>query len=115
MVPRDAPFADWRSTGVTPEAAYLKLERDYHQIAREQIVCGCHIHVGMPDREQRPQVLNVSGPWLSPILALSVNSPFWEGVDTATTATARKSGRAGRCPARPTLPVAAEYESWSGP
>ena len=76
------PFADWRSTGVTPEAAYLKLERDYQQIAREQIVCGCHIHVGMPDREQAIQVLNRVRPWLSPILALSVNSPFWEGVDT---------------------------------
>ena len=76
------PFSDWAASEVTPKAAYLRLERDYQQIAREQVICGCHIHVGVPGPEERIQVLNRVRPWLSSILALSVNSPFWCGADT---------------------------------
>jgi carboxylate-amine ligase len=76
------PFSDWRTGEITPKAAYLMLERDYQQLAREQIVCGCHIHVGIANAEDAIQVMNRARPWLSPILALSVNSPFWLGVDT---------------------------------
>jgi carboxylate-amine ligase len=76
------PFSDWASSEVTPKAAYLRLERDYQQIAREQVICGCHIHVGVSGPEQRIQILNRVRPWLSTILALSANSPFWCGADT---------------------------------
>lgn len=76
------PFSDWRASQITPKGAYLKLEADYQQVAREQIVCGCHIHVGIPDDEAAIQVMNRVRPWLSPIRALSVNSPFWLGYDT---------------------------------
>ena len=76
------PFSDWKESAITPKEAYLRLERDYQQLAREQIICGCHVHVGVPGREERIQVLNAVRPWLSPILALSANSPFWCGVDT---------------------------------
>ncbi|HEX2259638.1 MAG TPA: carboxylate-amine ligase [Actinomycetota bacterium] len=76
------PFSDWRTSEITPKGSYLKLEADYQQVAREQIVCGCHIHVGISDDEAAIQVMNRVRPWLSPIRALSVNSPFWLGYDT---------------------------------
>jgi carboxylate-amine ligase len=76
------PFSDWRASEITPKGSYLKLEADYQQVAREQIVCGCHIHVGISDDEVAIQVMNRVRPWLSPIRALSVNSPFWLGYDT---------------------------------
>lgn len=76
------PFSDWASSEVTPKPAYVRLERDYQQIAREQVICGCHIHVGVSGSQERIQVLNHARPWLASILALSVNSPFWCGVDT---------------------------------
>jgi len=77
------PFSHWaEGPTITPKPAYLALERDYQQLAREQLVCGCHVHVGFPDREDAIQVLNRVGPWLSPIVALAANSPFWVGVDT---------------------------------
>lgn len=77
------PFSHWaEGHTITPEAAYLTLARDYQQVAREQLVCGCHVHVGFADREDAIQALNRVGPWLSPIIALGVNSPFWLGVDT---------------------------------
>ena len=76
------PFSDWRSAGITPKKAYDRLALDYGQIAREQLICGCHVHVGMPGREETIDIFNRARPWLSPIRALSVNSPFWAGMDT---------------------------------
>ncbi len=78
------PFSHWRDDGseVTPKESYLGLERDYQHLAREKIICGCHVHVGVSDPEAIIQVLNRARPWLPAILALSVNSPFWLGEDT---------------------------------
>jgi carboxylate-amine ligase len=61
---------------------YERLEREYQQLAREQLICGAHVHVGLDDGEALVDVMNRARPWLSPILALSGNSPFWEGDDT---------------------------------
>ncbi|HYN25234.1 MAG TPA: YbdK family carboxylate-amine ligase, partial [Pyrinomonadaceae bacterium] len=55
---------------------------DYRQLAREQLIFGCHVHVGINDRETAIQVMNRSRLWLAPLLALAANSPFWLGVDT---------------------------------
>ncbi|MEA2502287.1 MAG: glutamate---cysteine ligase / carboxylate-amine ligase [Actinomycetota bacterium] len=76
------PFSDWRASDLTQKESYLRLGRDYGQIAREQLVCGCHVHVGMPGRDETIEILNRAKPWLSPIRALAVNSPFWAGSDT---------------------------------
>lgn len=77
------PFSSWdEEHQVTPKAVYLALERDYQQLTREQLVCGCHVHVGIDDQEAAIEVLNRVRPWLSPILALTANSPFWLGADT---------------------------------
>jgi carboxylate-amine ligase len=44
--------------------------------------CGCHVHVGVADRELAVAVLNHLRPWLPTLLALSVNSPFDGGRDS---------------------------------
>lgn len=61
----------------------------YHQIARKygglvdtHSICGCHVHVGIPDRDLAVQVSNHLRPWLPLLLALSANSPFWDQRDT---------------------------------
>lgn len=41
--------------------------------------CGCHVHVGVADRETAVAVVNHLRPWLPTLLALSVNSPFDRG------------------------------------
>ena len=61
---------------------YEVVEREYQQLAREQIICGVHVHVGVEDPELAIRVVNGVGPWLSPIVALAANSPFWGGRDT---------------------------------
>jgi carboxylate-amine ligase len=59
------------------------MARTYRRLAWDQLICGCHVHVGMADRELAIAALNRVRPWLAPLLALSANSPFWESVDTA--------------------------------
>ncbi len=76
------PFSHWDEDRITPKPAYLGLERDYQQVAREQLVCGSHVHVGIADPEMAVQVMNRMRLWLGPVLALSANSPFWLGADT---------------------------------
>ena len=76
------PFTEWLGQTITPKERYERLERVYQQLAREQLICGCHVHVCVLDAERAIQVMDRTRPWLAPLLALSANSPFWEGVDT---------------------------------
>jgi carboxylate-amine ligase len=76
------PFSHWSEQALTPKPRYRELAADFQQLAREQIIFGCHVHVGIADREAAVQVMNRTRPWLSAVLALSANSPFWLGEDT---------------------------------
>jgi carboxylate-amine ligase len=75
------PFSPWTADpAINPQ--YEVLEVQYQQIAREQVICGTHVHVGVDDPELAIAVVNGVAPWLSPIVALAANSPFWGGRDT---------------------------------
>jgi len=76
------PFSDWRDQEVTPKERYQNLVQDYRQIMQDLVIFGCHVHVGISDREVAVQVLNRSRVWLPVLLALCSNSPFWLGRDT---------------------------------
>lgn len=76
------PFSDWRGTEVFKRDAYLRLEEDYQQLTREQVLSGCHVHVGIDDLNDAVEVMNRVRPWLPVVLALSANSPFWLREDT---------------------------------
>jgi carboxylate-amine ligase len=82
------------STGTHPTAAaadsmvnpskerYRRLEREFQAVAREQLVNGCHVHVGIADRDEAIEALGRVRPWLATVVALAANSPFWEGADS---------------------------------
>jgi glutamate---cysteine ligase / carboxylate-amine ligase len=76
------PFSHWRDQPVTDKTRYRNLAEDYRQVFREQVVFGCHVHVGIEDREAAIQTMNRVRPWLPALLALSGNSPYWLGADT---------------------------------
>ena len=76
------PLADWRNQRITPTPRYEEMVKTHKQVAREQIVCGCHVHVGISDAEAAVQVLNRARLWAPVLLALSASSPFWMGADT---------------------------------
>jgi glutamate---cysteine ligase / carboxylate-amine ligase len=76
------PFSHWRDQAVTDKTRYHNLAEDYRQVFREQVVFGCHVHVGIEDREAAIRTMNRVRPWLPVLLALSGSSPYWLGADT---------------------------------
>ena len=76
------PFSRWAAQPFAPQERYQSLAREYLQLAREQVINGCHVHVGLADRDLAVHVLNRVRAWLAPLLALSTSSPFWQGEDT---------------------------------
>jgi carboxylate-amine ligase len=71
------------ATVTTPTDRYRRMTELYGLTAREQLTCGCHVHVGVADDDEAVGALDRMRPWLSPLVALAANSPFWQGVDTA--------------------------------
>jgi len=68
---------------VVRKSRYLEMARAFGITAAEQLTCGCHVHVEISSAEEGVAVLDRIGPWLAVLLALSANSPFWQGRDTA--------------------------------
>ncbi|HEV2088212.1 MAG TPA: glutamate--cysteine ligase [Cryptosporangiaceae bacterium] len=71
-----------REVAPTEKARYVAMMDLFGQTAREQVLCGCHVHVAVDDPELAVAVLRRSRPWMPVLLALSANSPFWHGQDT---------------------------------
>jgi carboxylate-amine ligase len=65
------------------KSRYLEMARAFGLTAYEQLTCGCHVHVGISSDEEGVAALDRIGPWLAVLLALSANSPFWQGRDSA--------------------------------
>ena len=77
------PTASPADSSVNPsKERYRRLEREFQAVAREQLVNGCHVHVGIADRDLAIDVLNRTRPWLPTVVALAANSPFWAGADS---------------------------------
>jgi carboxylate-amine ligase len=77
------PTGRWQDQRIDrDQPRFRALEETYQELARQQVICGCHVHVGIPDRDERIRVLAHLRPWLSVLFALSANSPRWEGHDT---------------------------------
>jgi carboxylate-amine ligase len=58
------------------------MAEEYGEIARAQLTCGQHVHVGVESRAEGVAVLDRIRDWLPVIRAISANSPYWQGSDT---------------------------------
>jgi carboxylate-amine ligase len=76
------PFTSWTTQEVTAGERYTKHERSMADIARQMLVFGMHVHIGIDDRELLIDVMNQARYFLPHVLALSTSSPFWQGRDT---------------------------------
>ena len=77
-------------------------------VARANLIFGLHVHIGVEDRETAIQIMNGARYFLPHILALSTNSPFWEGMDTGFKSIDAKCSNAFREQISPT-----STRSWS--
>jgi len=76
------PFSRWQRQKITPKDRYYGLNEVLQQLIRELVIFGCHVHVGIADREAAVAIVNRTRLWLPTLLALTANSPFWAGCDT---------------------------------
>jgi carboxylate-amine ligase len=76
------PFANWAKTETTPDPRYMRIQADYQQVARQLVICGMHVHVGIADDHLRLDLMNQVRYFLPHLLALSCSSPFWDGTLT---------------------------------
>ena len=67
---------------ITRKPRYEELAGQWGLLAREQGVCGCHVHVDVPGKETAVRVSNHLRPWLPVLLALTTNSPIYLDQDT---------------------------------
>ena len=101
------------------EIAPMDRYRDFVEYAgpsaRRQGVSGLHVHVGMPDAETCFRVLETILPWLPVVLALSANSPYFEGRETGMySIRAEVLGFLPRHGAPPAVRTYAEWEAMVG-
>ena len=61
---------------------YRAMLRRFGRTAAEQLTCGCHVHVAVGSDDEAVAVVDRLQPWLPVLLALTVNSPFWDGLDS---------------------------------
>lgn len=76
------PIADWKDQHHTDKERYHRLRRDLAGVARRMLICGMHVHVGIPDRDMRITLVNQLKYFLPHLHALSTSSPYWQGEDT---------------------------------
>jgi carboxylate-amine ligase len=76
------PFGRPGMGTVFPSKRYQRIQRRQGWTAYQEPVFGLHVHVGVPDGDTAIGAVNLLVQYLPHLLALSVNSPFWQGIDT---------------------------------
>ncbi len=70
------------SSTLTDDERYARMAETFGLIAAQQLTCGQHIHVAIESAEEGVAVLDRIRGWLPLLVALSANSPFWQGRDS---------------------------------
>ena len=76
------PFTVWQETVVSTGPRYELVYGSMRELARREPTFALHVHVGVDDPEDAIRLTNRMRAHLPLLLALSVNSPFWQGRDT---------------------------------
>jgi carboxylate-amine ligase len=72
------PTADWWLAQPSPGARYDTIMRDLGMIGKRDMLCGMHVHIELPNGEDRLDVMCRMLPYLPLFIALSTSSPFWQ-------------------------------------
>jgi carboxylate-amine ligase len=76
------PFTSWQDTKISGGERYRFLYGSMRELARREPTFALHVHVAVPDPEQALRAFNRMRSHVPLLLALSANSPFWQGRET---------------------------------
>ena len=65
-----------------PSPRYQEIRDLLGLTARHHLTCACHVHVNVESDEEGVAVMDRVRVWLPVLLAVSANSPYWQGEDT---------------------------------
>ncbi len=101
------PFAKWEEQRIVERERYVEVVDALRFVARQELLFGLHVHVGIDDPECAIHVADGMRVHLPLLLALSTNSPFWRSMPTGLMST--------RTPIFKNLPrvgIPPRYKSW---
>jgi carboxylate-amine ligase len=102
------PFALWEDQRIASRLRYRELVNALRFVARQELIFGLHVHVGVDDADKAIHVANGMRVHLPVLLALSANSPFWRGDGTGMASTRLPIFRAF-----PRVGVPPSYRDWA--
>jgi carboxylate-amine ligase len=76
------PTALWEDQRITGAPRYRDLVEALRFVARQELIFGLHVHIGLDDADKAIHVANGMRVHVPILLALSANSPYWRGDDT---------------------------------
>jgi len=80
-------FSDWRAQTIVPTDHYRWVASECVYSARRMVAFGLHVHVGMQSVGSAMYTMYEMRRWIYPLLALSANSPYFEGHATGLAST----------------------------
>jgi carboxylate-amine ligase len=101
------PFAMWEDARIVARPRYRELISALRFVARQELIFGLHVHVGVDDPDKAIHVANGMRVHLPVLLALSANSPFWRADATGLMSTRTPIFRAF-----PRVGIPPEYRDW---
>jgi glutamate---cysteine ligase / carboxylate-amine ligase len=84
------PFSRYEHQEVTDRPRYRELLEDMRWVAERELIFGLHVHVGLDSPDTAIACANAARTFLPELLALSVNSPFWQARPTGLASTRTK-------------------------
>ena len=102
------PFSSWRDQEITKNERYFRLVDLMQDVARRLVTFGLHVHVGVDSGDKAVMICDRMLRHLPLMLALSSNSPFWEG-----RATGLHSNRANIMQGLPTAGLPGRMRNYS--
>ncbi|MBC7643707.1 MAG: carboxylate-amine ligase [Thermoleophilia bacterium] len=102
------PFARYADQIVTDKPRYHQIIDELRWVAQRELIYGLHVHVGIPSADEAMYVFNGIREYLPALLALSANSPFWQGELTGL-----QSSRSKIFDSFPRSGIPQSFESWA--
>ncbi len=104
------PFSIPEEQRIVDEPRYRKMVKELGTVAKGQLVCGLHVHVGMSSFDACLRTLAGVRPWLDALLLLSANSPYLAAERTG--ALSSRLSRLRRLPRGGPPPLLATVADW---
>jgi carboxylate-amine ligase len=81
------PFSRWEHQEITDSPRYQGVVDKLRWVAERVAIFGLHVHVGIDSPDTAVSVATALRNWVPELLALSANSPYWQGRDTGLAST----------------------------